>query len=54
MPRRRVAVKREVLPDPVYNSQLVTRFINCVMEGGKKTVGESILYGALDTMKDRS
>jgi len=38
----------------VYNSQLVTRFINCVMEGGKKTVAESILYGALDTMKERS
>jgi len=54
MPRRRVAIKREVLPDPVYNSQLVTRFINCIMEGGKKTVAESILYGALDTMKDRA
>jgi len=38
----------------VYNSQLVTRFINCVMEGGKKTVAESILYGALDTMKERT
>ena len=54
MPRRRVAIKREVLPDPVYNSQLVTRFVNCIMKRGKKTTAESTLYGALDTIRDRT
>jgi small subunit ribosomal protein S7 len=37
MPRRRVVAKREILPDPVYNSQLVTRFINCILKKGKKS-----------------
>jgi small subunit ribosomal protein S7 len=54
MPRRREVPKREVLPDPVYNSQLVTRFINTLMKRGKKTVAENIFYGALDIMQDRA
>jgi small subunit ribosomal protein S7 len=48
MPRRRVAERREVLPDPIYNSALVTKFINGVMLGGKKSTAEQIFYGALD------
>jgi small subunit ribosomal protein S7 len=47
MPRRRVAERREVLPDPVYGSPLVTKFINGVMWDGKKSTAESIFYGAL-------
>jgi small subunit ribosomal protein S7 len=50
MPRRRVAERREVLPDPVYNSALVTKFINGVMLGGKKSTAESIFYGALEQL----
>ena len=47
MPRRRVAAKRDVLPDPIYNSQTVTKFINGLMWQGKKTVAEQIFYGAM-------
>jgi len=54
MPRRATVQKREILPDPVYNSQLVTRFINSVMKDGKKTVAESIFYGALELMEERT
>jgi small subunit ribosomal protein S7 len=48
MPRRRIVAKREILPDPLYNSQLVTKFVNTVMERGKKSLAEGILYGALN------
>jgi small subunit ribosomal protein S7 len=48
MPRRRVAERRGVLPDPIYNSPLVTKFINGVMWGGKKSVAEKIFYSALE------
>ncbi|GAA3972658.1 MULTISPECIES: 30S ribosomal protein S7 [Allohahella] len=48
MPRRRVAAKREILPDPKYKSQKLAKFINHVMEAGKKSVAEQIVYGALD------
>ena len=48
MPRRRVAEKREILPDPKFGSELLTRFINVVMMHGKKAVAEKIVYGALD------
>ncbi len=54
MPRRREVPKREVLPDPVYNSQLVTKFVNVVMRAGKKTVAERILYDALEAVKQRT
>ena len=47
MPRRREIPKREVLPDPLYNSQLVTKFVNVVMRDGKKSVAEGIVYGAI-------
>ena len=54
MSRRDSAVKREVLPDPVYNSQLVTRFINVIMRDGKKSIAERIVYDALESIADRS
>jgi small subunit ribosomal protein S7 len=54
MPRRRVVAKREILPDPLYNSQLVTKFINSVMSQGKKAVAEGILYGALNKVAEKT
>jgi small subunit ribosomal protein S7 len=48
MPRRRVAARREILPDPKYGNQTLAKFINMVMEDGKKSVAENILYRALD------
>jgi len=54
MPRRKVIQKREVMPDPLYNSPLVTRFVNSIMKDGKKSVAQSILYGAFDVIKDKT
>lgn len=54
MARRRVAERREILPDPIYNSQLVTKFINGMMWGGKKAVAEAIFYGAMNKIADKS
>lgn len=54
MPRRRVAGKREVLPDPIYNSILVTKFINGVMLAGKKSTAEQIFYGAMEKLADKT
>ena len=51
MPRRREVPKREPLPDPKYNSVLLTKFVNTVMRNGKKSVAEAIVYGALDHIK---
>jgi small subunit ribosomal protein S7 len=53
MPRRRVAAKREVLPDPKFGSNLLAKFVNHVMESGKKSVAERIVYGALDIVKEK-
>ena len=53
MPRRRVAERREVIPDPVYNSPLVTKFINGVMLDGKKSTAENIFYSALAQIGDK-
>jgi len=53
MSRRRVAEKREILPDPKFGSELLARFINMVMQSGKKSVAERIIYGALDQIKER-
>lgn len=50
MPRRRVAAKREILPDAKYGSKVLAKFMNHVMEDGKKAVAERIVYGALDTV----
>ena len=49
MPRRRVVAKREVLPDAKYGSKVLAKFMNHVMEDGKKSVAEKIVYGALET-----
>ena len=54
MPRRREVPKREVLPDPKYSSQDVSKFINVLMTGGKKSVAERIIYGALDQIRKKS
>ena len=53
MPRRRVVTKREILPDPKYSNKLVARFINNLLKRGKKSIAESILYGAFDIIQDR-
>ena len=52
MPRRSSIDKRDVIPDPVYNSRLVTKFINNVTHRGKKTVAERIFYGALGLIEE--
>ena len=54
MPRRREVPKRAILPDPVYESQLLSKFINVVMHDGKKSVAQRILYDALQTIGDRT
>ena len=54
MPRRREVPKRKREADPRYGSTLVTRFINCLMEGGKKSVSEKILYDAMSMIAERS
>ena len=53
MPRRRVIAKREILPDPKFGSELLAKFINVLMEDGKKSVAEKIVYGALDIIKEK-
>jgi small subunit ribosomal protein S7 len=54
MPRRRVAEKREVLPDPKYNSKVVSKFISAIMQDGKKAIAERICYGAFDVIRDKT
>ena len=54
MPRRRVAAKREVLPDPKFGNVTLAKFMNHVMVSGKKSVAEKIVYGALDTVASKS
>lgn len=54
MPRRRVAAKREILPDPKYGNVTLAKFMNHVMESGKKSVAERIVYGALNTIKEKT
>lgn len=54
MPRRRVAAKREILPDPKFGNTTLAKFINHVMVSGKKSIAEKIVYGALDTVAERT
>jgi small subunit ribosomal protein S7 len=54
MPRRAKVVRRPMVPDARYNSELVTRFINKIMQRGKKGLAERILYGALDIITERT
>jgi small subunit ribosomal protein S7 len=53
MPRRRVVARRQILPDPKHGSELLAKFINMLMEDGKKSVAERIMYGALDQIADK-
>ena len=50
MPRRRVAAKREILPDPKFGNVTLAKFVNLVMVSGKKSIAESVVYGALDAI----
>ena len=54
MPRRGNVPKREILPDPVYNSVLVTKLINSIMLDGKKGVAQKVVYGAFDIISDKT
>jgi len=54
MPRNGPAPRRELMPDPVYRSVLVTQVTNKVLSRGKRTVAERIVYTALDTVKERT
>ena len=54
MPRRREVPKREIIPDPKYQSRLVAKFVNGLMRRGKKSTAEQIMYNALDIIADRT
>ena len=54
MPRRGTVTRREVLPDPVYNSKLVTQVINKVLLDGKKSTAEQMVYGALEMVREKT
>lgn len=54
MPRKRVAVKREIILDPKYKSRLVAKFINCLMMKGKKSLAQSILYESFDIISQKT
>ncbi|MCP5419222.1 MAG: 30S ribosomal protein S7 [Gammaproteobacteria bacterium] len=54
MPRRREVPKRIILPDPKFGSEMLTKFVNMVMDRGKKSIAENIVYGALEQMAERS
>ena len=53
MPRKGHIAKREVAPDPVYGSELVTKFVNSLMWGGKKSTAQSIFYAAMRNLEER-
>ena len=53
MPRRRVVAKRKTLPDPIYRSEVLAKFINHLMSRGKKSIAEKAVYGAFDIIRDR-
>jgi len=54
MPRRRVADKRDILPDPKFNSKIVSKFVNALMESGKKSTAERSCYGAFDILQQKT
>src|SRR5690606_36799797 len=54
VPKRRVTAKREILPEPKYGSQILAKFMSHVMESGKKSTAERVVYGALDKVKERT
>ena len=54
MSRRHRAEKREIIPDPKYHSDVVSKFMNSVMHAGKKSIAETIVYGAFDIIEDKT
>lgn len=54
MPRKRLIIKREVVLDPKYKSQLIAKFINCMMKKGKKSLSQSIFYESFDIIKQKT
>lgn len=54
MPRRGFVPKRDVLPDPLYNSKLVTKLVNSIMYDGKKGVAQKVVYGAFELIKEKT
>jgi small subunit ribosomal protein S7 len=54
MPRRREIEKRDIVPDPKFNNKLVAKFVNSLLKRGKKSVAESILYGAFDIIEKKA
>ena len=54
MARRHAAIKRTILPDPKFGSEMIAKFINILMLSGKKSVAENVVYGALDTITERN
>jgi small subunit ribosomal protein S7 len=53
MPRRKAAIKRDILPDPLYGSDQIAKFINVIMRAGKKSIAEKIVYTALTNLTDK-
>ena len=53
MSRRRVAAKRDIIPDPRFGSEMLAKFMNMIMVSGKKSVAEKIVYGALDVIEGK-
>ena len=54
MSRKRVIARRDIAPDPTYKSQTVTKFVNCLMKDGKKSLAQASLYGAFDIIKEKT
>ena len=54
MPRKAHIVKREIVPDPMYQSTLISKFVNCMMYGGKKSTAQGILYNAMDVIQKKT
>lgn len=54
MSRRRKAIKREIIPDPQYGNEIVSKFINCMMMNGKRGVSETIFYKAMDIVSEKT
>jgi small subunit ribosomal protein S7 len=53
MPRKRVVVKREILPDPLYKSLLLAKFMNAIMRKGKRSTAEAIVYQSFDIIREK-
>jgi len=54
MSRKHSNFARDILPDPKFGSEMITRFVNMVMHSGKKSVAERIVYGAMDTIEEKN